>query len=136
MPYTNSTTVQHKGTSLDLAAMTRSELEALLSRIKLDVADINEQIDRARTESIEEGIRYDRAWMKNAITASRIKLEDMIKIKNILDKIPALKKPTRLLSAIDVLIEQMDEILDPEDGYHSQLFGQAEHIQRLVEELE
>ena len=74
--------------------------------------------------------------MKNAITASRIKLEDMGKIENILDGIPTLKKSTRLLSAIDVLIEQMDEILDLEDGYHSQLLGQVENIQRLAEELE
>ena len=131
--YTNKITVLYRKKIIDLTTLSSSELKHLRTAINLDMADVEDQIKEARTEYAEHGTVYNAGWMRGAITAARIKHDDIDKISTILQALST-QPNTRLLAAIDVLIEQMDEILDPEDGYHSQLFGQAEYIQRLVED--
>jgi hypothetical protein len=47
MPNTNRTTVRYKNKTLDLSSMTREELEPLLTHIRLDLHDIDQQISWA-----------------------------------------------------------------------------------------
>lgn len=88
MPNTNRTTVRYKNKTLDLSSMTREELEPLLTHIRLDLHDIDQQISWAKYQQKAEGIEYDHRWMRGAIKAARIKEGDIEKIDDLLEGMP------------------------------------------------
>ena len=88
MPNTNRMTVRYKNKTLDLSSMTREELEPLLTHIRLDLHDIDQQISWAKYQQKAEGIEYDHRWMRGAIKAARIKEADIEKIDDLLEGMP------------------------------------------------
>jgi hypothetical protein len=60
----------------------------LLTHIRLDLHDIDQQISWAKYQQKAEGIEYDHRWMRGAIKAARIKEADIEKIDDLLEGMP------------------------------------------------
>ena len=81
MAHTGKNIVRLKGETYNLTWMDKDELDLLLLTLKLDVADINNQIEI----DAEGGNRKGSLWRKSAISAAKIKLNDIKKVNRILE---------------------------------------------------
>ena len=94
MTYTNRHMVQHKKNRIDLNDLNRMDIENLRTQINLDLTDIQNQIDWARSDFVLDDVPYDRGWMKSATQAAKIKTIDIEKIDDHLKGMPYEKDKT------------------------------------------
>lgn len=85
MGHTGKYTVRRKDKTYSIDKMDITDLIILKSNLLLDVLDIQNQIDTAIDLEKTGGIKYNRAWIGKAISAAKIKMNDVHKLESILD---------------------------------------------------
>lgn len=117
MAYTNKHTIIHKGKKIDLLQIERQEIEDLRAQIRLDLTDIQNQIDWARSDFALNDMPYDRGWMRSATQAAKIKTLDIEKIGEVLKGMPY--KKDKASRDITDLIRVIRDYLDQNLSYES-----------------
>ena len=81
MAHTGRYIVKLRDETYNLSWMDKDELNLLLVTLKLDVADINNQVEIEDDSGNKKGF----LWKKSAIAAAKIKLNDIKKVSRVLE---------------------------------------------------